>query len=94
MSNIRRFTLILLLFLLLVLLLVMGLWTVVTATRGEVCHNSNARVLVMGNSRIQYGFDDSKMSGMWNVGLNADNYNIIYWKLKMLHQCNPQIQKV
>ena len=94
MSNIRRFTLILLLFLLIVLLLVMGLWTVVTATRGEVCHNSNARVLVMGNSRIQYGFDDSKMSGMWNVGLNADNYNIIYWKLKMLHQCNPQIQKV
>ena len=65
-----------------------------TWTRDDLCHHPEAKTLVLGNSRVQYGFDDSLVPGTWNSALNADNYNVIYWRLKMLHQRNPQLQKV
>lgn len=74
--------------------IVIILWNIVTFTRPQLCYNPNKTTLVFGNSRIQYGFDDSDMPAVWNVGLNADNYNIIYWKLKMLHRYNKQIKNV
>lgn len=94
MKGFRNFIFTSLVFTSLIILLMAIMWKAVTWTRAQLCYNPNATILVMGNSRIQYGFDDSKIGGTWNVGLNADNYNIIYWKLKMLHRYNPQIQKV
>ena len=94
MKGFRKFILTTLAFAVLAILLMAIMWKVVTWTRAQLCHNPNATILVMGNSRIQYVFDDSKVNGAWNVGVNADNYNIIYWKLKTIHRYNPQIKKV
>ena len=94
MRDLRRFILLFCAFLFLILCVVTAMWKVVTWTRTSLCSNTDAIILVMGNSRIQYGFEDCQIAKTWNVGLNADNYNIIYWKLKMLHRCNPQIEKL
>ena len=94
MRSFRKFILSSLFFAIFMILLMTIMWKAVTWTRAQLCYNPKAKILVMGNSRIQYGFDDSKIDDTWNVGLNADNYNIIYWKLKTLHRYNPQIQKV
>lgn len=94
MKSFRKFILTSCMFFVLLMMMMVAIWKIVTWTRPSLCQKPNATILVMGNSRIQYGFDDSKVSGTWNVGLNADNYNIIYWKLKMLHRYNPQIRKV
>lgn len=69
-------------------------WKVVTWTREDVCHKEEATTLVLGNSRIQYGFDDSIIPKTFNGAAIADNYNIIYWKLKLLHKYNPQLKNV
>lgn len=65
-----------------------------TWTRDDLCKNEQATTLVLGNSRVQYGFDDSLIPGTWNSAVNADNYNVIYWRLKMLHQRNPQLKQI
>lgn len=75
-------------------MLMFCVWKSVTWTRDDLCYHSEATTLVLGNSRVQYGFDDSLMPGTWNSAVNADNYNVIYWRLKMLHQRNPQLQRV
>ena len=94
MKGFTKFVTTTIVFFLMVLLLVFAVWKIVTWTRPKLCHNPNATTIVLGNSRIQFGFDDNRVEGTWNVGLNADNYNIIYWKLKTLHRYNPQISKV
>lgn len=94
MKNFGRFILTIGIFFLLTLLLLMGMWRVVIWTRPSLCANEKAEILVMGNSRIQYGFDDRQIANTWNVGLNADNYNVIYWKLKTFHRYNPQIKRL
>ena len=94
MKNFGRFILTIGIFFLLTLLLLMGMWRVVIWTRPSLCANEKAEILVMGNSRIQFGFDDRQMGKVWNVGLNADNYNVVFWKLKMLRKYNPQVKKL
>ena len=94
MKGFQKFILTSFAFQVLIFLLMAAMWKTVTWTRPQLCQHSDATILVMGNSRIQYGFDDHQVPYTWNVGLNADNYNIIYWKLKTLHQYNPQIKKV
>jgi len=90
----NRFLLRILFFVAVLALLVFCVWETVTWTRDDLCHNTPARTLVLGNSRVQYGFDDSLVPGSWNSAVNADNYNVIYWRLKMLHERNPQLQRV
>lgn len=90
----NRFLLLVLIFLTTLVLLIFCAWKVVTWTRDDLCHRPEATTLVLGNSRVQYGFDDSLIPGTWNSAVNADNYNIIYWRLKMLHQRNPQLKRV
>lgn len=77
-----------------VLLTVTIIWNIVIFTRSQLCYQPDKTVVVLGTSRIQYGVDDSIMPEVWNVGLNADNYNLIYWKLKLLHKYNKQLQTV
>lgn len=77
-----------------VLLIVVIMWNIVTITRAKLCSRPDKKTLVFGNSRIQYGFDDTSIPSVWNVGLNADNYNLIYWKLQLLHKYNEQIQSI
>lgn len=90
----NRFLLRVLAFMAVLALLVFCVWKAVTWTRDDLCHRPEATTLVLGNSRVQYGVDDSLMPGTWNSAVNADNYNVIYWRLKMLHQRNPQLQRV
>lgn len=90
----NRFLLRVLAFMAVLALLVFCVWKAVTWTRDDLCRHPEATTLVLGNSRVQYGFDDSLMPGTWNSAVNADNYNVIYWRLKMLHQRNPQLQRV
>lgn len=77
-----------------VMVVIAIMWNIVTFTRPRLCHRPDKTTLILGTSRIQYGFDDSFMPTMWNVGLNADNYNLMYWKLKLLHKYNAQIDNV
>ncbi len=81
-------------FIIAVLGLVTALWIFVIWKRANVCYNEKATTLVLGSSRIQYSFDDSIVPNSWNVGLNADNYNIMLLKLKLLHHYNPQIKNL
>lgn len=90
----NRFILRVLAFMAVLALLVFCVWTAVTWTREDLCHHPEATTLVLGNSRVQYGFDDSLVPGTWNSAVNADNYNVIYWRLKMLHRRNPQLQRI
>lgn len=90
----NRFLLRVLAFMTVLAVLVFCVWKAVTWTRNDLCHHPEATTLVLGNSRVQYGFDDTLMPGTWNSAVNADNYNVIYWRLKMLHQRNPQLQRV
>lgn len=90
----NRFLLRILAFMAVLALLVFCVWKAVTWTRDDLCHRPEATTLILGNSRVQYGFDDSFMPGAWNSAVNADNYNVIFWRLKMLHQRNPQLQRV
>ena len=69
-------------------------WALVVWKRADLCHNERATTLVLGSSRIQFSFNDSLVPNSWNVGLNADNYNIMLFKLKMLHHYNPQIDNL
>ena len=78
----------------LVFLVATLMWNIVTFTRPRMCYRPDKTTLVLGTSRIQYGFDDGVMPTMWNVGLNADNYDIMYWKLKLLHRYNAGIRNV
>ena len=90
----NRFLLRVLVFMAVLALLVFCVWKAVTWTRDDLCRNEQATTLVLGNSRVQYGLDDSLVPDTWNSAVNADNYNVIYWRLKMLHLRNPQLQKV
>lgn len=89
-----RFLLRILFFVAVLALLVFCVWKFLTWTRDDICSHPEATTLVLGNSRVQYGFDDSVVPGTWNSAVNADNYNVIYWRLKMLHQRNSQLQRI
>ncbi len=45
----------------------------------------------LGNSTFEYGIDDSKIPGSINFAQNAEPIDIMYAKLKLLVQFNPQI---
>lgn len=94
MKNYTKFIWKVIAFMGVVLLVVAVIWNIVIFTRSQTCHCDEKTILVLGNSRIRYGVDDSNMCTIWNVGLDADNYNLIYWKLKILHKYNRQLQKV
>lgn len=90
----NKFLLRILAFIAILILFVYCLWRIVTWTRDDLCRNEQATTLVLGNSRVQYGFDDSIIPGTWNSAVNADNYNVIFWRLKMLHKRNPQLKRI
>ncbi|MCQ2256423.1 MAG: hypothetical protein MJZ41_00345 [Bacteroidaceae bacterium] len=90
----NRFLLRVLAFMAVLALLVFCVWKTVTWTRDDLCSHPEATTLVLGNSRVQYGFDDRLVPETWNSAVNADNYNVIYWRLRMLHLRNPQLQRV
>lgn len=73
-----------------VCLFIITVWGVVVFNRPLLC-KTDANVLFLGNSRIQYGIDDRLIPKSLNVGLNADNYVFAYLKLKLLKKYNPQI---
>lgn len=90
----NRFLLRILAFMAVLALQVFCVWKAVTWTRDDLCHHPEATILVLGNSRVQYGVDDSLVPETWNSAVNADNYNVMYWRLQMLHIRNPQLKKV
>lgn len=65
-------------------------WHFITYNRADLC-KTEASILFLGNSRIQYGVNDQLIPNSLNVGLNADNYVFSYLKLKLLKKYNPQI---
>lgn len=71
-------------------LFIIIVWSIVVFNRPLLC-KTDANVLFLGNSRIQYGIDDSLIPNSLNAGLNADNYVFSYLKLKLLKKYNPQI---
>lgn len=62
-------------------------WHFITYNRADLC-KTEANILFLGNSRIQYGVN---IPHSLNAGLNADNYVFSYLKLKLLKKYNPQI---
>lgn len=68
-------------------------WKVITFNRRELC-KTNKEILLLGNSRIQYGINDDSLHNVLNLGLNADNYFFSYLKLKLMKKYNSQINTV
>lgn len=65
-------------------------WHFITYNRADLC-KTEANILFLGNSRIQYGVNDQLIPHSLNAGLNADNYVFSYLKLKLLKKYNSQI---
>lgn len=63
---------------------------ILVAHRGDIC-KTDAHILFLGTSRIQYSVNDRLLANTLNAGLNADNYIFSYFKLQLLHKYNPQI---
>lgn len=82
------------LFFLLIGIIVFLFWKVVIWKRQENCYKPEVTTIVLGNSRVQYGLDDSFSQKIMNLAVNADNMNIMYFKMKMMVKINPQIKKV
>ena len=75
-------------------ILILGLvflsWSVLVCHREKIC-KTDAHLLFLGTSRIQYSVNDMMIARCLNAGLNADDYIFSYLKLKLLHKYNPQI---
>ena len=87
---IKKFILRCLLFISCFIMIIIFAWNFITYNREELC-KTEANILFLGNSRIQYGVNDQIIPNTLNVGLNADNYVFSYLKLKLLKRYNPQI---
>lgn len=48
----------------------------------------------LGNSTVEYGVDDSRISGSVNFAQNGEPVDILYAKLKLLSRNNPQIDTI
>lgn len=90
----RRFVCRILFFLLLLLLLLVIVRGAVIHSRPKDCFNPSISTIVLGNSRIKNGIDDSLLPTCWAMGFDAANFNLLYYRLKMLHVYNPQLRKV
>ncbi len=76
----------------LTVLVAVGIWSVVVGRRQALCRlNPGIHILVAGNSTVEYGLNDSIMPGVRNIGVNADQIEYIYAKLKLLCEQNPGI---
>lgn len=55
---------------------------------------SNINKVFLGNSTVEYGVDDARLINAVNFAQNGEPVDIIYAKLKLLHNHNPQIDTV
>lgn len=87
---IKKFVLRCVIFISCFIMIIFLAWHFITYNRADLC-KTEANILFLGNSRIQYGVNDQLIPHSLNVGLNADNYVFSYLKLKLLKKYNPQI---
>lgn len=66
------------------------LWLCVIPSRSRIIP-SNAHLLFLGTSRIQYSIDDTRIPGSFNWGNNGENYFWTYQKLKLIKKYNSHI---
>lgn len=89
----KRFILRCLLFSLVTLFMLLAFWNLIVANESKLL-KTDRNIVILGNSTIEYGINDSILSNSLNLGLNGDHIEYMYAKLKLIKKYNPQVDTV